>query len=280
MKKPAEKFPALDPNALAATRDAVHAYSRVVGAWAAGCRRKRKHWWHASLRPSLYGLTTGVIFGAVDFELELNLANSVLHIRTCTTEVTERLNGQSSREVAQAIRSVLIPMGVDQDFEPAKDKSNDDEHPGYVAEQAILLHQAIGSVTPVLEDFRAGIREEKSPIQVWPHHFDLSMIWLPGAKIEGQAIEDEESADKQMNFGFTFGDSSIEEPYFYVTAYPTPDALPKLELPEKTAWRSEGFSGAVTLYKDVAAMKDPQAYLLGAWRRLLSAGKEHLAEQG
>ena len=68
-----EKFPALNPAALDATRRAIHAYARVAGTWAKSTRKKRKHWWHASLRPSLYGLTTGVIYGAKDFEIELDL---------------------------------------------------------------------------------------------------------------------------------------------------------------------------------------------------------------
>ncbi|MDH3452449.1 MAG: DUF5996 family protein [Gammaproteobacteria bacterium] len=102
------------------------------------------------------------------------------------------------------------------------------------------------------------------------------MIWLPGPKVSGQDPENEEYADKQMNFGFAFGDESIPQPYFYITAYPLPDALPNVPLPDGTVWRSEGFSGAVLLYKDLAATTDPAGYLLDLWTRLLTAGREHL----
>ena len=54
-------FPALDVDAIEDTRDALHAYSRVLGDCLKASRSKRKHWWHASLRPSLTGLTTGVV---------------------------------------------------------------------------------------------------------------------------------------------------------------------------------------------------------------------------
>ena len=277
MSRRDQKFPPLSPASLAATRDAVHAYARVLGAWTASGRMKRKHWWHASLRPSLDGLTTGVIYGDVDFQLDLNLASSQLHIRTGTTEVTERLAGQSSREIAAYIRNVLLPLGVGESCLPVDDKANDDQHAGYDVEQASLMHRALGSVAGTLQDFRAGIREEQSPIQVWPHHFDLSMIWLPGQKVSGEDVTDEEIADKQMNFGFAFGDDGIPQPYFYITAYPLPDALPTLTLPAKTEWRSDGFNGAVTLYKDVAAMDKPGGYLLGLWQQLYAAGQQHLA---
>ena len=60
-------FPELDPEAIRATRDALHAYARLLGDWLKTARAKRKHWWHASLRPSLNGMTTGVVRTAVDF---------------------------------------------------------------------------------------------------------------------------------------------------------------------------------------------------------------------
>ena len=271
-----DKFPALDPSALDATRRAAHAYSKVAGAWAKATRKKRKHWWHASLRPSLYGMTTGVIYGDTDFEIELNLAESCLEVRTCTSIHRERLVGQSSAELAEKIRSALFAAGVDEDLAPGADVESDYKYPDYSPGQANRMHRTIGSISAVLEDFRAGIREEKSPIQIWPHHFDLSMIWLPGTKVAGQDPANEEYADKQMNFGFAFGDDGIPEPYFYVTAYPLPDDMPNVELPEGTTWRSEGFSGAVLLYDDLIKNSDPAGYLLDLWSRLMNAGRAQL----
>ncbi len=271
-----DKFPALDPDALDGSRRAIHAYAKVAGAWAKAARKKRKHWWHASLRPSLYGMTTGVIYGDTDFEIELNLAESCIEIRSCTSIHRERFTGQSSAAVGATIRSALFAAGVDEKLAPNRDAESEDEFPSYSPDQANLMHRTLGSIASVLEDFRAGIREEKSPIQIWPHHFDLSMIWLPGPKIAGQDPADEEYADKQMNFGFAFGDEGIPEPYFYVTAYPVPEELPKVALPEGASWRSEGFSGAVLLYRDLVASADPAGLLLDLWSRLMDAGRGEL----
>ena len=271
------KFLALDAGTIATTRDALHGYARVAGGWAAAQRRKRKHWWHASLRPSLNGLTTGVIRGPVDFEVEVDFANSLLHVRTHASTKSERLSGQPSRELATWVHDVLVAAGVDAKTVPGNDKLSDTAYPDYSADTAQSLHRAFAAVAAALEDLRADMHEETSPIQVWPHHFDLSMIWLPGHKIKGEDPSDEESSDKQMNFGFAFGDESIPEPYFYITAYPTPDAMPKLDLPGPASWRTEGFSGAVAVYEDVAATQDPHAYLLQLWNVLLVAGREHLA---
>ena len=271
-----EEFPSLDAEPIAPTRDALHAYARLIGGWAATCRRKRKHWWHASLRSSVRGLSTGVIRGPADFELEIDFVGDRLLVRTADSTASEALDGQSSAAIASSIRKELASAGVDTGLSPGDKAISENAHPEYSAAVASELHRATSAVAAALEDFRAGIREETSPIQVWPHHFDLSMIWLPGPKVPGEDPADEENADKQMNFGFTFGDEGIPEPYLYVTAYPLPDALPQVSLPAGTTWRSEGFSGAVLLYKDLVATADPAAYLLDLWNGLLAAGREHL----
>ena len=271
-------FPTLDPQSIAETRKALHAYARVLGAWLKNCRPKRKHWWHASLRPSLNGLTTDVVHAGIDFELELNLREDLLQGRTSMGEaLTEKLHGQPAAELAARIRDFLIAAGIDKRYLPQGDHGANG-FGGYSGEQAVNLARAVNAVTAAMESFRAGIREETSPIQLWSHHFDLSLLWLPGDKIPDQDPANEEYADKQMNFGFTFGDEGIPEPYFYVTAYPLPDALPKLRLPAGTTWQSEGFSGAVLLYRTLLKKADPTGYLIKLWSTLLSAGREHLHE--
>ena len=272
-----QRFPELDPDAVKETRDALHAYSRVLGGWLKATRPRRKHWWHASLRPSLGGLTTGVVRADVDFELELDFISSRLRIRTTEEEATVELRGQSAASLASYLDETLGALGVEPSLAPGEEVRGAQEFPGYDIVQANTLGRALGSVSAALEDFRAGIREETSPIQIWPHHFDVSMVWLPGHKVPEQDPADEEYADKQMNFGFVFGDEGIDEPYFYVTAYPLPEALPTLELPAGTTWQGDGFSGAVLLYKEFVATDDPTAYLQDLWSRLLAAGQTHLA---
>ena len=272
-------FPKLHDVSLSDTRDALHAYARVLGGWLTACRSPRKHWWQASLRPSLKGLTTGVIHTGPGFELELNLRDSQLHGRTADgQEVVEALDGQPAEELAERIKDFLIANGLDSRLVPEDAGRNEWSKParGYSSESATAVADAWSSVTAVMEEFRGGIREETSPIQLWPHHFDLVLTWLPGEKVPGQDPENEEYADKQMGFGFVLGDETISEPYFYVTAYPLPDALPTLPLPTGTAWQTTGFSGAVLPYRFLSESSDPRGYLLDFWRGLLSAGHTHL----
>ena len=270
------QFPELDANAIVATRDTLHGYSRILGDWLKACRPRRKHWWHASLRPSLAGLTTGVVNADVRFELELDLRDGLLAGRLAGgEELREPLVGQSSAALAAAVADFLVAAGMSDDL-AATVSDSDKVTPGYSAELATLMADALAAVSSTLARFRAGIAEETSPIQLWPHHFDLSMLWLPGTKIPGQNPDDEEHSDQQMNFGFTFGDDGIPEPYFYVTAYPLPDNFPDLALPPGAHWKSEGFSGVVLRYHDLSATADPEDYLLGLWDALLAAGRERM----
>jgi hypothetical protein len=275
--------PKLDDFAAAAdTRDAMHAYARVLGDCLKACRGKRKHWWHASLRPSLNGLTTGIVRATADFELELDFRRAELHARSRNDEGFDvKLSGQPAGEIADAVSGFMSANGVGpaelgsfvtadrattgwQDFSPPQSES---------------MGQVLRSVATAMETFRAGVREETSPIQLWPHHFDLSMIWLPGEKIPGQDPMDEEYSDKQMNFGFAFGDESISEPYFYVTAYPTPDAMAATQLPAGSEWKTDGFNGAVLTYRSLLNASVPSSYLQDFWTRLLAAGQQHMLEK-
>lgn len=274
-----QQFPELNPDVFATTRDALHAYAKVLGAWASKCRTKRKHWWHASLRPSLDGLSTGVIYAGIDFQIDLNLADSELRLTTAGgKQLTERLRGQPAAELALAIEAFLLAAGIDTHDVPERVSEAAGPFNAYSPEQASLLGLVLNTVAANMQLFRAGIREETSPVQIWPHHFDLSMLWLPGDKIPDQDPADEENADKQMNFGFTFGDDGIPEPYFYGTAYPLPDALSAMDLPAGSEWRTDGFSGAVLLYRQLLSESDPAAYLQGLWKALLSAGRRHLPD--
>ena len=273
-------LPALSSSEIAETKNALHAYCAVMGAWLKTSRPKRKHWWHASLRPTLAGLTSGVIHGAVDFELELNLRESLLQARTSNGRfLAEKVLGQPAATLAQSIQNFLRESGVDSHCIPQGIDFGKEEHTAYSAEQADKMGRAIKAGSAAMSFLRAGIPEETSPIQFWPHHFDLSMLWLPGEKIAGQNPNDEEYSDKQMNLGFTFGDEGIREPYFYVTAYPLPDEFSKLSLPEGTRWLTDGFSGAVLLYRDLSKVTEPGAYLIKLWTELLSAGREHMLDQ-
>ena len=79
-----------------------------------------------------------------------------------------------------------------------------------------------------------------------------------------------------VNASFKEFRGGIPEPYFYVTAYPLPDAMADLSLPAGTTWQTEGFNGALLRYADLSKSANPKDYLISLWTQLLSAGRTHM----
>ena len=193
-------YPAIDIASMADTKNALHAYARLMGTWLKHCRAKRKHWWHTSLRPSLKGLTTGMVYGAIDFEIELNMRESFFNVSKSTgQQLNEPLQGESVAQLQDKIKNFLVSCGLGEQSIPELPADIADAHyADYSPAQAKQLADVLSSVTAVMTNLRTGIREETSPIQLWPHHFDLSMLWLPGEKVPDQDPDNEEYADNNV----------------------------------------------------------------------------------
>lgn len=283
---PHSDFPPLDSDTLIETRDACHAYSAVLGAWATVGRQRRKHSWQLSLRPSLNGVTTGVIHaGNRHFELELDLMhNRALGHVAGGESFARELGGQTAEQLAADLRDYLMAAGVESCFSPDCEPSGShvpmdgSVRAGYSADLAASFSDVWRGVSAALALFRAGLAEETSPIMLWPGHFDLAMMWLPGEKIQDRDPANEEYSDKQMNFGFSFGDAEITEPYFYTTAYPLPPTMTALSLPGNARWHKGGFTGAVLEYQHLRSTAEPHAELIRLWQLLAAAGREQMLQ--
>ena len=102
-----------------------------------------------------------------------------------------------------------------------------------------------------------------SPILLYPHHFDLSLTWLP------------QNDDKQLAIGFSTGDETINQPYLYLTAYPESKKFRSLELPAEAHRQTKGFSGMVLPYAKLQASKQPEK-LFWDFAKVFATGQELL----
>jgi len=84
-----------------------------------------------------------------------------------------------------------------------------------------------------------------SPILLYPHHFDLSLVWFP------------HNDERQLAIGFSSGDETIAEPYLYLTAYPEPSGFTNLDIPREAYYQTSGFSGAILPYDKLSTSADP-----------------------
>ncbi len=243
-----QRFPDLSLSTWRGTRDSLHRYSRLLGAIRHGSSPRQRQWAHITLRVVPEGLiTTPMPFDRGTFGLRLDLIHHQLRILTSAGENLDLpLKGQSLAdfysEVRAAFEGLEIPWGVDS-------AQFLDESAGEWDREAVSRYRrALAEIDTVFKTFKGEHREETSPVQLFPHHFDLALSWFSGRKVTGQDPENEDWANEQMTLGYATGDDSIPEPYFYATAYPEPEGFVGSTLPERADWNEAGFSGAVLPY--------------------------------
>ena len=118
---------------------------------------------------------------------------------------------------------------------------------------------------------RAIAREELegAPLLLWAHHFDT-------AALQSFPATEAAPSGRFLGAGFSPGDGSYAEPYFYVSPWPAPapDALPALT--SGAHWHTEGFTSAVLTASAIlgAAGDDAQrALVLGSLRESITHGR-------
>ncbi len=254
------------------TRNTIHMYARVVGLVRQQIAPKQKHWWHGSLRAAAVGLTTTPMRAeGKTIELTFNYFTHELRLRSSTGEEDFiSLVGQTLKEFSDELVEILSDMGVTVKIKK-KFATNEDIRP-YDDSAVEAYWDALSQIDQLLKVFRASLREETSPVQLWPHHFDLAMVWFSGRKVPGQDINNPDYADEQMNFGFATGDEYVKEPYFYITAYPMQDELYGCALPEPAYWINEGLTAAILPYAALTTSDDPDGLLLEFWQAAHEAG--------
>ncbi|MBP8003085.1 MAG: hypothetical protein KA314_05575 [Chloroflexi bacterium] len=261
-------FPALKLSDWQTTRDTVQRYCQLLGKIRRALTPFEEHWYHASLRVGAAGLTTTTIpygedsFYADDtFEMLLDFMSHKLSINSSRRLQLEiPLTGQSLQAFHGAVMEGLKTLGVEVELDHSLFA---DDTPGVYDAAAITAYwQALKQIDSILHQFKAGLAGETGPVQLWPHHFDLAMLWFSGRQVPNTNPNDRENADEQMNFGFSTGDGAIPDGYFYITAYPTPDGFVGSLLSEGAYWNPTGWKGAVLPYAELVGVDNPKQKLL------------------
>src|SRR5581483_11966161 len=108
----------------------------------------------------------------------------------------------------------------------------------YDGEQAARYAEALWWVDRQFRIIKARLKSGLiSPILIYPHHFDLSLVHFP------------KNDDEQVSIGWSTGDETIPAPYLYITAYPQAESTKLKQLPAEAYWQTEGFVGAVLPYE-------------------------------
>lgn len=272
-------FPDLSLAAWQPTRDLLHAYAGVPGAVRMALTPPQRHHGHVSLFVSARGLTTSPIpAGARTFEMLLDLTQHRLTIQTSDGEIAHfPLRGQSADNLGRDVAASLAAMAVHFEPEAAELGQTGGE---YDTAAVARFWQALSQLDLLFKQFGGELRRGAGAVRLWPHHFDLAVLWMTGRLIPGQDPDDEDYADERMNFGFSTGDATVPEPYLYATAYPLPVEMPHAELPAGAQWQTEGWQGALLPYNDLVGAEDAAERVLAFLRGMQDLGDRYLTPQG
>lgn len=274
-------FPAL-PAGWQATRDTLHAYAKFAGAVRRALAEPHPRWWHISLAVEATGLTTGEIASPEGepgpLELTLDLGQHVLAMAVGSEGHELDLGrGLPAEELGDQVLAFLAERGVVVPVDRSQYAGDDDagHHRVYEADHAAAWFQVLRSAGAVFRDAAGEMPPEAGPVQLWPHHFDLSFEWFGSRRVEHQEDGETESSQAQIGFGLSPGDESIADPYFYATPWPFDEALRAVELPPGAEWHGESFQGALLPY--AAVRQGREDLLLGFIRRVWKAAAPGLS---
>ncbi len=273
-----KKFPSLLLSEWKETRDTLHKYCKMVGAIRENFSKPQPHWQHLSLRVDGNELTTLPLQKSAKekdktFEVKLNLINRKLLIVSSYREtMSVSLTGQSLSALCDETCSLLSDIGINPKL----------ERPGFIDGKTGKFEQkwlknywiVLKGVNNIFEKFKSRLKGQTSPVQLWPHHFDLAVSWFSGRLIPGKDPKNSEESQEQMTFGFSAGDETITDAYFYATAYPIPEDLLKISLPGNAYWNQTGFRGAVLRYDSLVENEKPTNLLLNFLRTIQLAGEK------
>ena len=263
-------------NEWVATRDTLHQYCRMIGKIRENMSPPNPHWWHISMRVSEKGLTTTPIPKSKDstgqtFEIIFDLVNHHLVIESNFREVKRiKLTGQSICALYEETCSLLTEIGV---VLPIGKDLFDSGKSGVYDEEAVTgFWYSLKEIDRILNLFRSGLSGSRSPVQLWPHHFDMSMSWFSGRLVPGKDPNNVDASKEQIMFGFSTGDKNIPDAYFYVLSYPILEELSYIKLPDDTKWNTAGFQGGVMMYDAFNNSDNPEVKLLNFYETFFRTG--------
>jgi hypothetical protein len=144
-----------------------------------------------------------------------------------------------AKRVADDPRALRLPVH-DMPAHPIADGATFSET---AADARTELAAWFANATQVIQAAVAKDRRASS-VRCWPHHFDVaSLITLD------EGAGDEEA--RSIGVGFSPGDRSHDQPYFYVTPWPYPPADELPTLSGGARWHTEGWTGAVLTAEQV-----------------------------
>jgi hypothetical protein len=248
------------------------------------------HWWQVPLYLSSRGLTTTLMHhGAIDLEMEFDLNDHFLEIRTCGGEFRQvELKPRSVADFYAATMTSLQELGVTVELlgrpvevPEAIPFAEDTRHCSYDAAAAHRFWVALRDAHRVMARFRAGFCGKASPVHFFWGGFDLAVTRFSGRPAPKYRSEVPNCADWVMELAYSHEVSSCgfwpggsPEGSFYAYAYPEPQGFADWKAEPAEAYYDQSLREFILPYTAVRTAADPDAVLLSFLQSTYEAAAE------
>ncbi len=249
------------PDGWEETRATLHAYALSVGAIPRAYADAHPKWWHVSLEFVENGLETDPVplDDGQSLKLRMDFSSHDVVVTTTggDTHTVSMMSGLTGTELAERLIGIAASYGLHGEYH--REQFENDDARGYDADVAETFFTILRDVAATFEEHRSGMSGDVSPVQVWPHGFDVAFEWY-GTRVE-TSEEDGKTTEypSQLNLGFY----PAGRPYFYSNPWPfEADALLDTELPHGAVWHTEGWEGTILYYDQLQGDPDAKKKLL------------------
>jgi hypothetical protein len=234
-----------------ATCETLHLYSKVVGVVPRAHAEFHPKWWHVSLKVQPDGFVTDsmVLPDGGSFSLKMDLRQHKVVLSTSRGEVREfsMTEGLSASAFGDRVLGAVADLGLAAEY--ARERFEDDEPREYDPAMAEEFLRAVVNADRIFKKHRAGLSGEVGPVQLWPHGFDLAFEWFGTRMVEYEEQGKVEKHPSLLNLGFSPGEPTHPEPYFYSNPWPfEADLLVDKPLPSGARWFTESWQGSILPY--------------------------------
>jgi hypothetical protein len=249
----ANTLTALSYDDLAPTRDYLRDVALAMGSLQRGFLPPSAHDWQHGLEVTMRGLSTQpFIVNGQEIQVVLDLVTNKVRLG----ETYWQLDEYSGAEIFKNFKVWLEAKNIKVELEQPEFIGKQFD-PGQAKDYAGALWWANKQFQIIKARMSPGMT---APILLYPHHFDLSLVWFP--------YDDED--ERQVSIGFSTGDETVTEPYIYLTVYPASDELKNVNLPPGAYFQQQGFTGFVLPYIQLQQSQDPEALLHSFTEQIIS----------
>jgi len=243
-----QNFPELNEIPFVKTREALHAVAEVIGKFRGTLVKPIAKNDNLYLIAAEQGFCTPPITKYDELEIGCNSEKMIIEIGNASEKYSSfSLKGKSQKAICEELSVILKnDFGTNADV----DSSGFDSEKVFNADEQNakdFLTQFVNFNLLLKEFWKRITTGVRSPICLWPHHFDNAFKWFGGKKAGGE--------DEQMGIGVSNGDETYSLPYIYVTFYPPLRKTNTLNIPEGAVLHDYGWTGIILPYGSIAELK-------------------------